>query len=158
MTMKNTTAVAAAVLVSLLHAGAAHALDLTGTWTGTEKCKLFTSAAFTNKGTVTVQISQSGTDLNATFTGNYLSGTYNGVALASMSDANAGQAGLIGCSNSPSYGFSGRFTVKTDGVSEGQLKGSITVIDTGFMAGVATCKYSLKRTSAADPVVGSCPP
>jgi hypothetical protein len=147
-----------AVLASMFAATTSYALDVTGTWTGKEKCAFFTNTAFSSKNDVTVTITQTGTDVNYHLAGGFLAGYWNGVALADMDDTISGQMGLHPCSVNTNFGEAGAFVVKTDPTDgSGKLKGRVTYIAHSIENGVTVCKYSLKRTNVANPVVAACP-
>jgi hypothetical protein len=152
--MKKKSVLIATVAATLLHAASAHALDLTGSWAGKENCTINGSKS---KADVTALVTQSGTDLNVSVSGSFLSGTYNGRTIEDVDKPNKGAAGLVQCTNTNGASMVGNFVAKTDGMAAGVLKGRITYVDTGILGGIAVCKYSLKRTATSDPAVIACP-
>ena len=149
-----------------------HAVDLTGSWTGKLKCQFLEDGQATEKATlkdVIMNVTQSGTDVNAQLI-NPVDGMpelLDGVAITDASKANQGRASMIGCgaeSNPIAAGMahvkikenpnSGKSTMRGTLVAGDKTPGG--VIFTNAVAGA--CKLTLKRTSAADPGIGPCPP
>jgi len=145
------------VVASAILAGASgsHALNLSGTWQGTESCANFSGSPNRYKLSVTLTISDAGASLNANLAGGSFLGGFQGTSTERFFHTDAGEAGLILCGSSPASDAAVvRLRAKTSG-DEGSLRGTATGVDTVFGT-YFTCKYKLKRTSPIDPVVGGC--
>jgi hypothetical protein len=142
------------------------ALNLTGTWTGTWKCKDVTNGAATKPGgTVTMTITQSGGDANASLQWTLKDGspggseTYQGHVQEVAAKPGQGATTLVGCETRPGssvYAETLSANVKVTS-SNATLKGISTYEQANNSIVGGTCKYSLKRTATADPVVAACP-
>jgi hypothetical protein len=147
----------------ILAATSAQAFDLTGTWEGTYTCK------GSNQGVkdayeeaLVAQITQAGNAIGAAIT---FSGTpykYNGIAVANATKPDKGDVVLVLCGSDDdlstgAYDEIGRFSIVTKPAKgTGSLKGS-SQFSTPSPAAY-TCKWKLKRTDPANPVVTTaCP-
>ena len=156
---------AALSFVSLLAAVAiapgASAFDLTGTWEGRWSCQGFDGAKFRSGNSESiVLITQTGTTLAVNMdNGDYL---YNGGAIFDTGSPDTkGEVVLTQCGtdNLPLAGADGeilRAKAKADAEKgSGSLKG-LSIFESA-VPDIITCKYSYKRTSAANPAVPACP-
>jgi hypothetical protein len=155
------------VLVAATYASPAlAALDLTGTWAGTWKCKDVTSGAATKPGgTVTMTVTQTGGDANASLQWTLKDGspagseTYQGHVQEIAAKPGQGATTLVGCETRPGssvYTETLSANVKVTS-SNATLKGISTYEQANNSIVGGTCKYSLKRTTATDPSVAACP-
>lgn len=138
----------------------AFALDLTGTWQGKEVCLRLNdddNVEAKLKGEATVEITQSGSDLNVTFVGDFLVAVMNGAALAYAGNPNAGRAAMYRCGASTTISMTAAFKAKSSPSGTGTLDGTANVVGHGTGNTIATCKYSLKRISTANPNQPPCP-
>jgi cysteine-rich repeat protein len=156
------TALLFAVLIGA-PAAALAALDLTGTWAGTWKCKDVTGGAATKpQGTISGTVTQSGSNVNAFFIFNGVGGgvaSYQGHVEELTAKPGQGATTLIACgttAGSSSYAEALSANVKVSS-SSATFK-AVSVYEEADISRVGgTCKYSLKRTATADPGVGACP-
>lgn len=158
--MPRTPFIALTVASLLLAAGSASALDLTGTWEGKEVCLRLNdddNVEVKLKGEATVLITQSGSDLNVTFLGDFLVAAMNGAALAYASNPNAGRAGMYRCGTSTTISMTAAFKAKSSPSGTGTLDGTANVVGHGSGNTIASCTYSLKRVSAVNPGIAPCP-
>lgn len=141
----------------------AAAFDVTGTWTGTRKCQdLFGGVKAKFKEPATVRITQAGNQIGIAIeiTG---VGTTNYRALANFSAAkpDKGEFAMIACGTNdvvgddPDFDAIGRMQAATKpGKVKAKITGTSIFSDPGTATpGLGTCKWSLTRTDAADPVV-----
>lgn len=140
----------------------AFAFDITGTWTGTRKCKFFAEGVklkVDREGTV--QISQSG---NAVGFDTAIGSThlYSGVANFGSEKPEKGELSVRHCrdhdvNDTTPFDALGRFIVKTkDGKVKATISGVTFVADDSTAApNVGTCKWKLKRTATANPNVST---
>jgi len=140
------------------------ALDLTGTWAGTWACKDVTSGAAQKPGgALTMTVTQSGDDVYA-FIDYDGSGTssFQGHVGELTDKPGQGASTLIACSTragSDQYGetLSAKVKVNQDKPIKATLKGTSAYEGSAPFPSVGgTCKYSLKRTALADPLVDGC--
>jgi hypothetical protein len=158
--MSRTRLLALSLLPTLLAAGSAFALDLTGTWQGKETCLRLNdddNVEAKLKGEATLEITQSGSDLNVKFLGDFLVASMNGAALAYADNPNSGRAGMYRCGTSTTISMTTSFKAKSSASGTGTLDGTANVVGHGTGNTIATCKYSLKRVSAVNPNVPPCP-
>jgi hypothetical protein len=136
------------------------ALDLTGTWTGTWKCKDVTSGAATKpEGTVTMTITQSGGDVNAFVDWGGSNDTFQGHIQELTDKPGQGATTLIACetrAGSSSYAETLSANVKVS-AKRATFKGVSAYEEATRTVVGGTCKYSLKRTATTDPGVAACP-
>jgi hypothetical protein len=142
------------------------ALDLTGTWTGKWSCKDVTNgAAMKPGGTVTMTVTQSGGDANAILQWTLKDGspggseTYQGHVQEITAKPGQGASTLIGCetrAGSSLYAEALSANVKVTS-SSATFKAVSTYEQANIPTVGGTCKYSLKRTTTADPGVATCP-
>jgi len=138
------------------------AFDITGTWTGTRKCKFFAEGVKIKADREgIVQISQSG---NAVGFDTAIGSThlYSGVANFGSEKPEKGELSVRHCRdhdvNDPTpFDALGRFIVKTkDGKVKATISGVTFVADDSTAApNVGTCKWKLKRTATANPNVST---
>lgn len=156
MTPTKTLAAVGSIVLGL--ASAAHAMDLTGTWTGSVKCVTHTSGAPDQKSedVITAQFSQSGHEVQMTFNGNVFSSVQAaGRTVESAKDVNAGYVGLGDCGGSavgaPNvYNFKAKTTPDS---GAGKMKGTFTALVPDTVPSLFVCKVKLERTSTTDPAV-----
>lgn len=135
----------------------AGAIDLTGTWTGKESCVYGGTTSNRVRNTaVSLDITQSGADINAHFSGAYLSLFYNGYVHEDADKPEYGRLGLIYCNNTKTSSVTGEMKVRVKADGSGKLKGTVV---RAVSDAVANCKYSLTRVSTVDPAVSGlgCP-
>jgi hypothetical protein len=151
----------ALVMVAATYASPAQAaLDLTGTWEGTWSCKDVTSGAVAKPGgTITMTITQSGSDVNAFFDRGVSNDGFQGHVQEITAKPGQGATTLIACetrAGSTDYAETVSAKIKVTAKSA-TFKG----VSTYELAATPTvggqCKYSLKRTATANPGVAACP-
>ena len=133
------------------------AVDLTGTWTGQQRCKFFdgvqTKKTFglTNQ----VKITQTATRL-AVETPGGIGTFYNGEVLDDASKSSKGRAVFAECRSTTELdGYSELVHLKAAGSeSSGRLRGES--VFRSQRGEVGTCKWNLKRSSTDDPEVTGC--
>jgi hypothetical protein len=163
--MSKLHAALAATAVALLAAApSARAFDITGSWSGTYKCKgSLDGVKDSYEDTLEAGITQVGTAVGASisFTGNLFS--YNGLAVANATKPDKGDLMIAICGTDDDLGAGvydeiGRLTVTTKpSKGSGTIKGTSNYASTGPPQAY-TCKWQLKRTSTVDPAVAtSCP-
>lgn len=135
----------------------ARAVDITGTWTGKEKCKCFdnTDGKFKEKfRDEEMQITQSGTDLNILV----FEELFNGNVIDNPTKDNRGEAAFIACRTDPkdnaSFGEIGRAKLRTKGNGGGKLK--VESLWNVSQTEICKCKWSFERVDTEDPSVGDC--
>lgn len=150
------------VLALLCAAGPAAAIDLTGSWNLSGKCKGFLGTQVIKSGVddIVVNVTQSGTGLNVSAGGLAMSG----VVAADSVDPDRAAVTLATC------GITSDFTTlpvvnqllnlsaKTGSGGKGTMRGrafELSINDGG--ANGQSCTYKMKRTSVVDPVVAACP-
>ena len=149
----------------------AHALDVTGTWEGKWKCRVFNALTGSfetlSNPTSTMKISQAGNDLNVEIDSQFF--RFHGVVAAGAANSDNGAATLMSCHTDPtlsqpgSYNelISARFHTNPN-TDSGTFKATSTGQQENFLA--AVCHYVLKRLSTVDPSVpdplqpGNCVP
>ena len=153
------TALVAALLTALTPMPGS-ALDLTGTWEGKWKCKIFAAG-------VKEKLAEKDSLMRITQTGNTLAihldavDRYAGVAVEDAVKPEKGEAGMVTCTtNNDLAEFGGwdemiHFKAKAKMNGKGVLKGRSVWSDPG--PHIATCSYKYKRTSTADPQIPGCP-
>ncbi len=162
---RSLTIFAAAALALATAAGPALAFDLTGTWTGTIKCKEFVNGVKDKfELTPTITISQSGNALGilATF-GPGDSDMYTALANPDAKKPDKGEFAIIFCGtdnqvgNSPTFDEIGRMQVTTKtGKIAAKFRGESIFSDPADMGPEAgTCKWSWKRVDTVDPWVAT---
>ena len=144
-------------LVAALGTTGAEAVDMTGTWTGRERCDCFNDVAgrFTERyNDQVMQISQDGADLNVSA----YDQLYNGNAIDHPTRRSKGVASLIACNTDPgnnaSLGEAGRAQVSARSTGRGRM--TIESIWNTAESQVCTCKARFVRTDARDPEIGEC--
>jgi len=147
--------------IALVSPGSAQTLDLTGSWGASHSCKFYTPNTVTKikDDTVSVSITQSGTDLNVQFLNGALFGVYNGAEADGLKPL-TGSAGLISCGSSSGSGGSaitGSLLAKAKDDGTVKMKGTVTLVDLATNKN-GSCKIKLYRVNPTDPVVGACPP
>jgi hypothetical protein len=137
-------------------ASAASALNLTGSWEGVEICGTFlaTGTGTKAKTDITLSITQTGQDLYSTQIGGDLAGNSRGYAYTDSGDVLVGEASLNQCGSDQNFAVSARFKAKTKADGSAKMKG--VRVGAG-MGGTSSCKLSLKRISAVDPILVPCP-
>jgi hypothetical protein len=144
----------------LVFVSSASAFDLTGTWTGTRKCKFFSAGVKSKVDREgTVLITQDGNDVgfDTAIGSQHL---YLGIANFGTEKPDKGELSLRHCRNHVDvtpFDAVGRFTVKT---KTGKVKATITGITILADDDVAnpnhgTCKWKLTRTATGDPGVAT---
>ena len=145
------------VVVAVAFGPAAEAVDLTGTWEGSETCACFNDVKgnFKEKFSDEVmEISQNGTDLNIFIFGE----RFNGNVINDPRKRRRGVVSLIACNTDPkdnaSLGEIGRGTVKMKKNGTGKLK--IESFWNVSQTEICTCKWNFDRTDTGDPSIGDC--
>jgi len=157
----------ALVMVTATYASPAlAALNLTGTWTGKWSCKDVTNGAATKPGgTVTMTVTQSSADVNANLHRTLADGsdggseTYQGHVQEITAKPGQGASTLVGCETHPgstNYAETLSANAKVT-LSSATFKGSSAYERAATPTVGGQCKYSLKRTTTADPNVAACP-
>lgn len=155
-----------AVLATLVAVPASAVLDLTGTWEGTWSCKDVTNGAVLKpKNTLTMTVTQSGSDVYAVLTWDGLnsSNTFQGHVQELTDKPGQGAATIISCAqNTPPIEYtealSGMVKVSPTNAKPANATFKATSTYEGAPVSVGgVCKYSLKRVSLADPGVAACP-
>lgn len=152
-----------ALLATLTMVSSAPAYDLTGTWTGTRKCKdLFEGVTEKFTDTVTFAISQSGTaiGIRVDVTGGG-STTYTALANFPAAKPDKGEFAMIHCGSNDVVGDDlafdaiGRMQASTkSGKVKAKISGVSLFSDTGGAhPGLGTCKWSVTRTDTTNPTV-----
>lgn len=143
------------MLAMMVGTTTAGALDLTGTWQGTEKCTINSSTTTKFKNTVTLLITQTGSDLNTQLSGGLFNLKFNGYGHANTDKPDNGAAGLLYCTNSSTIGANFSLKAKTKPLTgDGTLKGIFIGVDS---ISNYDCTYTLKRVGTGNPVVSACP-
>jgi hypothetical protein len=149
-----------AVALTLALAPTASAFDLTGTWTGTRKCKFFAAGEKTKTDrTGNVAITQDGNAIgfNTEIGSTHL---YSGIANFSSEKPEKGELSVIHCRNhdmadpTPFNAF-GIFKAKTkEGKVKATISGTTATADDDPNAPLhGTCKWKLTRIATANPMV-----
>jgi hypothetical protein len=146
-------------------AAPAAAFDVTGTWAGTRKCQdLFGGTKEKFKEPATLRITQSGNEIGIAveITG---AGTTNYAGLANFPAAkpDKGEFAMIHCGTNdilgddPAFDAIGRMRASTKtGKVKAKITGTSIFSDPGTATpGLGTCKWSLTRVDAGDPVVST---
>ena len=139
------------------------ALDMTGTWEGTVSCKDVTSGAVAkSKGGVTMTVTQVGNAVRAVVApAGGPSRTYQGHVQELVEKPGQGAGTLLTCgAQAGSSTFAEILTAAvkakpTDPI-KATLKASSGYENAGNVQVGGVCKYSLKRTALADPLVAAC--
>jgi hypothetical protein len=150
---------AAAVLTAATWVPTAHAVDLTGTWTGQQVCKAFngSSAIFKTKPSEML-ISQTGHSLTVRVDG--LSGYKGRVVDDAKKPDDKGQVSVILCGTDDNPGSVAPGEILIAKVKANPIKGTGALGGASSFesaANVGTCKWVYKRTNAADPAAVACP-
>jgi hypothetical protein len=139
-----------------------HAFDITGTWEGGWTCRVQHKGTFTTiaKDAVTMKVTHSGSTVYMDLDNDRYH--YNGWAGADNENANRGALTVVECRTRPTSTVFNEVIsarVKTSSAG-GEFNGTstYTFIDPTNTDIGAICKITFKRTSAADPGVGPCPP
>lgn len=141
----------------------AAAFDLTGTWEGKQTCRGLSAGEKTSFSfPSTLRITQTGTELALEVVSDAGTDVYNGIGIDGALNPLAGEAYFVHCGTSdvPAVGQdafdeSGRAVVKT----KAEIVGGSFVGTSSFyndFPEVFSCKWSYKRTDAADPGVAGC--
>jgi hypothetical protein len=150
-------------LAAALVAQPAAAFDLTGTWEGKQTCSGSSAGEkFSFSIPSTLLITQTGTALNIHVVSESGTDVYQGFGVDSVANPLNGDAYFVHCGTSDvpetgdDFDESGRATVKT---KEETVGGAFKGTSAFFNAApeVASCRWSYKRTDAADPDVAGCP-
>lgn len=161
---RNPFANLVALSVLLAVATPAVAFDLTGTWTGTRKCKFFDAGVKSKvdrEGTVSITQVGNAVGFDSAIGSTHL---YFGIANFGTEKPDKGELSLRHCRDhvdTTPFDAVGRFTVKT---KTGKVKATIagiTIIANDDVASPShgTCKWKVTRTATADPgVPTSCGP
>ena len=159
-TRMERTKIGAAVTVSLIMAfwaTSAVANDLTGTWTGNEKCQCVdaTDGKFTERYTDQVmEVTQDGTDLNILV----FDELFNGNVIANPTQPRRATAAIIACSTDPnnnaSFGETGqaKIRMRKNGASKMRVESFWNVSETRL----CSCTSTLTQTNTEDPKIGDC--
>ena len=140
----------------------AAAFDLTGTWTGKQTCKGSSAGEkFSFSIPSTLLVTQTGAALNIHVVSDTGTDIYQGIGIDSTAKPVNGDAYFVHCGTTDvpetgdDFDESGRATVKTNESGTGSFKGTSAFFNSE--PEVASCKWSYKRTDAADPAVTGCP-
>ena len=155
--MARTIRMVLLTLILLAPAITAEAVDMTGTWTGRERCACFNSALGEStdryKDSV-MEVTQDGTDLNIQAYGE----RFNGNVMDHPRSRSRGEASLMACSTDPkdnaSFGEIGRAKVWAKDGGRGKI--AIESLWTSHESEICTCKGKFRRTDSADPEIGDC--
>lgn len=154
--MQNRMRAVAALVVLGMSAGAARAVELTGTWSGKIVCKDFNGTS-TSKQVVTSQvtITQTGNSFNLQEAGF----TYAGKVVSDTAKPTAsGQASFILCTTTPTnvaLNESGTMT-KISVKSGGARFSAVSLFSGAGGTDVGSCKWKYHRASVANPQVPPC--
>ena len=148
----------AVLLIVLALASPAAAFDITGTWTGTRKCKFFAQGEklkTDREGTVEITQQGNAVGFNSTIGSTHL---YSGLANFGSEKPDKGELSVAHCQNhvdTPPFQAVGRFVVKTkpDKVKATISGVSITADEDAFNPTHGTCKWKLTRISTTNPNV-----
>jgi hypothetical protein len=152
-------------LAATYAAPASAALDLTGTWEGKWSCKDVTFGAATKpSGTVTMTVTQSGGNANASLHRTLKDGsdggteTYQGRVLELVAKPGQGASTLVGCETRPgSNNYAETLSANVKVASSGATFKGVSAYQWGATPSAGgQCKYSFKRTTTADPGVAAC--
>jgi len=135
----------------------ASAVDITGTWSGKEKCKCFNSV----DGKVTerfkdeeMRITQSGTDLNILA----FEELFNGNVINHPQKDKRGEAAFVACNTNPndngSFGEIGRAKLSTQNNGNGKFEAES--LWNSSQTEICKCKWHFKRTDTEDPSIADC--
>lgn len=152
-----------ALAAALAFAAPAAAFDATGTWLGKQTCRGFDGQAFSFKiAESTLEIAQTGSDLQLQVVTTQGTDVYRGVAIDTAGKPEQGSFYYVHCgtsdvpgSGADSFDETGIASVKTKDSGSGKLKALSTYFNTE--PEFAHCKWSYKRTSTTAPVVPACP-
>lgn len=130
--------------------------DLTGSWIGEAVCTgFFAGEKYKETFTGTVNISQSGTDINMEFLGT----VYNGAVITDSKNSRKGEGPFLTCNTEvePIGAFNeiGHMKVLVDNAKNKTSFNAVSVYAQGA-GNVATCKWTFERTDPADPGVAAC--
>jgi hypothetical protein len=147
---------------ALLAAVPCGAIDLTGTWVGKQTCRGFDGANFAFKlSESTVEIVQTGNDVALQVLTDAEPDVYRGVAIDDVRNSAKGGVYIVHCGTSdvPGSGIdnfdeTGILSAATKSNGSGKLKGASNYFNTA--PEFAGCRWSYKRISTTQPVVGSC--
>lgn len=131
------------------------AFDLTGTWTGTRKCKFFDAGVRSKvdrEGTVVITQSANSVGFRSDIGSSHL---YHGIANFGTEKPDKGELSVRHCDNhmdAAPFDAIGRFTVSTKpGRAKATISGiSIVANDTVLSPSHGTCKWKLTRTTTFD--------
>ncbi len=160
--IRVTAAALSFVAVTAPASSAVAALDLTGTWSGTWKCKDVTNGVLSRTvNTLTMTVTQSGSNVYAVlaWVGRGSPSSFHGHVDELTDDPGRGTTTLIACGTtdtSSGYVESLSANVKTS-ASGATFKAISTYEQANVPTVGGTCKYTLKRTTTADPGVAACP-
>ena len=141
----------------MLVAAPVGAADLTGSWDGEAECTGFFAGAkyketFTGS---TLNISQSGLDINMEFLGV----VYNGAVIVDSKDSRKGEGSFLSCNTQVEpigvFNEIGHMKVQVDNLKNKTSFKAVSVYAQGA-GNVATCKWTFERTSANNPNVSAC--
>ena len=135
----------------------AEAVDMTGTWTGRERCDCFNDVQgkFTERWRgIEIEITQNDTDLNI----QAYDELFNGNVIDDPRRSSRGEASLIACNTDPadhaSSGEIGRVKVSANDRGRGRMTlESLWIADE---TEICTCKGNFRRTDPVDPEIGDC--
>ncbi|HYC53340.1 MAG TPA: hypothetical protein VEL28_00150 [Candidatus Binatia bacterium] len=137
--------VPAFVAAALLTAAPAQALDVQGTWTGRQVCKVFNGGKFVDKFESVMEIVQTGNEVAIDVDGGEY--VYFGTVIESQTVPTKGEIGLTDCD--PDSDEVGRLKI-----SGNKAKG-ISIYRTDEEND--TCKWKYARASTAAPAITACP-
>lgn len=154
--------VASAIVALIVPLGGAHAFDLTGTWVGSQTCRVSDGLVDRNVATFgtanPVRITQTGNGLAVVMMSATLGVTYHGQMIESATQSRSGWAILTECRSNPALSAYAE-VVHLEGMAEGdsgRLRGD-SIVRTPF-GEVGRCKWRLTRTSSQNPnVTNLCP-
>lgn len=143
--------------LSLLVAGVSPAIDVTGTWTGEQRCKFFDGVQSNKTFGLSNQVKISQVDSRiAVETPGGVGSFYNGQVLNDATRSTKGRVVLAECRSAADLdGYNEMvYLAGTATDSSGRLRGES--VFRSQLGEVGTCKWKLSRTNSADPQVTGC--